>query len=265
VRSSGAKQRSKLLRDWSKVSRYKTGDNLRFFADALRALANDGVGNGGRMVIGLLGQRDIPGVALRNAQAVLRWDLRPSLWSHVFLISRPVTGGSRAVSDAALLEVPMYSRMGTFPQPERNAVSDGRLGSYRSPEVDANAAVIAIQMTDKEARDVERRARDFNVDRLRYDLWEALGVWQAYLWSAGQAANPLREGFPIPSSAYVEMAFEALNLDLTPATSERNSAPEHIWNAAVWWHEAFQKTHDRAIRGFYVVRDPGGSLMDAKP
>ncbi|MEK7203904.1 MAG: hypothetical protein AAB254_00195, partial [candidate division NC10 bacterium] len=81
-----------------------------------------------------------------------------------------------------------------------------------------------------------------------------------YLWSQGARPNPLREGVQIFSAAYVEMAFEAINLDLTPGASERNSAPEHIWNAAAWWHEAFAR-EGHPIGGYYVLRDKGGSLM----
>jgi hypothetical protein len=268
MRSSGATSRNKRIHDWSEktITRgvtYADRGNVTFFSDALSALATENMGNGGLMAIGFLGQRDIPGVTLRNAQATLRWDVRPSLWSHAFLLlSRRADPNPRSLRNARLLEVPMYSRMGEFPRPERNAVSESRLGRYDDPELDANAALVAIQMSDAEAAEVKKRAENFNVDRLRYDLWDSLGAWQAYLWSRGQATNPLVNGIPIPAAAYVEMAFEAIGLDLTPGSSERNSAPEHIWNAVVWWHEAF-KTLGRKISGYYVLRDPGCSLMDA--
>ena len=59
---------------------------MSFFVEAMQTLAKDGVGNGGIMTIGLVGQRDYPGHVLRTAQAMLRWDQRPSLWSHAFLV-----------------------------------------------------------------------------------------------------------------------------------------------------------------------------------
>jgi hypothetical protein len=86
-------------------------------------------------------------------------------------------------------------------------------------------------------------------------------VWQTYLWSAGAAANPLREGFPIFSSSFVEYCYEAIGLDLSPGASERNSAPEHLWNAALWWQDTLGEL-DHGISGCCVLRDPYATLLD---
>lgn len=262
VRFSGTTSRNPDVEDWSET--YRDQGNLEFFAAALRALSSRNVGNGGLMVIGLVGQRDLPGVTLRRAQSVLRWDLRPSLWSHAFLIAARATPSSDDLRDLPLLEVTLHPRTGEFPEPERNGVIDGRLGLYRDPTVDANVALLAVRMTDDEARGVADRAEHPNRDRLRYNLWETLGVWQGHLWSHGARPNPLREGFPIFSSAYTEYAFEEIGVDLTPGASERNSAPEHIWNAAIWWQEAFQTTN-HLVSGFYVLRDFCACLLDPPP
>jgi hypothetical protein len=260
VRHSGTLTRNPDIQNWT--DRYLRRDNLGFFADALGALAEKGVGNGGLMAIGLVGQRDIPGVTLRQAQSILRWDIRPSRWSHAFLIAQPVEPAPKAVASAPILEVALHPRTGEFPRPEHNGVGEGRLGLYRDREVDANVALLAVRMDADDAARLAERARIFNIDRLRYNLWESLGVWQAYLWAFGGRPNPLREAFPIPASAYVEMVYEEIGVDLTPGASERNSAPEHIWNAARWWHEAFT-TAGRPITGFYVERDPGCSQLPA--
>jgi hypothetical protein len=259
MRNSLAKEKNSAIEDWSKE--YHRKSNNRFFADAFAALARNGMGNGGLMAIGLLGQRDIPGVMLRNAQSVLRWDLRPSLWSHAFLVAERI--GEEFHSKTKILEVPLHARDGSFPRPEDNAVHETELRVYDNPRVDANAALIAVSMTDEEAGLVEKRARNYNADRFRYNLWETLGVWHSYLWASGGRQNPLREGVPIFSSAYIEMAFEAIQFDITPGASERNSAPEHIWNAALWWHEPMEQMYQRRISGCYVLRDEGCSLLSA--
>jgi hypothetical protein len=87
-----------------------------------------------------------------------------------------------------------------------------------------------------------------------------LGVWQSYLWSQGAKHNPLREGVPIAASSYIEFIFEWLGLGVTPGASERNSAPEHLWNAACWWHKAF-KEQDRKVAGMFVARDRGCAMV----
>jgi hypothetical protein len=250
IRHSGATGRNPRVVDWSKKPKYAKGDNLVFFADALKKLD-------ARVAIGLLGQRDLPGFTLRSAQAVLRWDLRPSLWSHVFMLVAP----QGSLDGARLREVTLYSRAGTFPDPANNAVTEGQLALYRRPALDANVALLAVDMSEDEAKDVVHRAlEDPNLDRLRFTLWEMLGVWESYLWTSGSRTNPLLEGLPIFSSAFAEYCFDGIRVDLTPGASERNSAPEHIWNGAVWWDEALASFGHR-ISGYYVLRDPNCSLL----
>jgi hypothetical protein len=258
MRHSRSATKNPQVEDWT--SSYLDKGNLEFFGAALDAFKKKNVGNEGLMVIGLLGQRDIPGHSLRLAQSVLRWDIRPSLWSHVFLIGDRVGAQAEAVGKAPIWEVTLHPRDGTFYKPEENGVGEIELRYYQNPKVDSNAALLAIKMIDEEAQRVRKRAQDHNADRIRYNFWESLGVWQGYLWAHGARPNPLREDVPIFSSAYVEMAFEAINLDLTPGASERNSAPEHIWNAAVWWHEAFVR-EGHPISGYYVLRDKGCSML----
>ena len=69
-------------------------------------------------------------------------------------------------------------------------------------------------------------------------------------------------------SAFVEMAYEAIGLDLVPSASERNSAPEHLWNTAVWWHqssvrEQFPDDLPFVLTGCYALRDLGCSLASS--
>jgi hypothetical protein len=220
--------------DWSE--KYATVDNSPFFADAIADLGGQEAG-----LIGLVGSSDLPGVALRRAQSILRWDRRPSLWSHAFLL---VGGGE-------IREVALHSRAGHFPEPADNAITPARLDHYTR---DPNIALLAVKMDADEAKRVTERATTSpNLERLRYDLFETLGFWQAYLWTRG-TPNPLETGVPNHSSALVEYCFEEIQLDLTPGANDRNSAPEHLWNGARWWSEAFGE-FDRPIAGRYVVRD----------
>jgi hypothetical protein len=257
IRHSRTSEPNKRIQDWTKQYLHK--NNAQFFTEALQALAESKLGNDGQMVIGLAGSRDLPGVTLRRAQSVLRWDMRPSLWSHAFLIAERA---AENVGATKILGVSLHPRTGIFPRPERNGVSEGTLSLYNQRELDANVALLAIEMTETEVADVAKKAGDPNLDRVRFNLWDTLGVWQAFLWSFGQRPNPLREGFPIPAASFIEYCYEAINLDLTPGASERNAAPEHIWNAAKWWQEAYT-AQDRRISGFCVIRDEGCSLQNA--
>jgi hypothetical protein len=213
---------------------YRDEDNTRFFADTI------GEFGGPRALIGRVGSCDLPGVALRRAQSILRWDRRPSLWSHAFL-----------VVDDGIREVTVHSRAGHFPEPADNAITRATLEHYAS---DPNVALLRVSMTEAEAEAVaERATTQPNLERLRYDLFETLGFWQAYLWTRG-TANPLEQGIPMAASALIEYCFEAIQLDLTPGANDRNSAPEHLWNGARWWTEAFDE-FGRKISGRAVIRD----------
>lgn len=264
MRHSKSTSRNPSIADWT--DRLAGKDNLQVFGAALEAFAQQKVGNRGVAVIGLLGQNDLPGFVLRTAQSTLRWDRRPSLWSHAFLIAAPVDDprDPKTLAATPVWEVALHARDGELALPERNGVTEGTLGAYKDPELDANVAFLAVKMSDAEARSVVERARQPNLDRIRFDFLEMLAAWQGFFWARGRAPNPLEQSVPLFSSAYLDMAFEAISLDLTPGASDRNSAPEHLWNSAVWWHEAFQEM-GHPISGVYVLRDKRCYLQDAGP
>ncbi len=259
VRNSRATSANSDIKDWTRE--YERKGNPAFFAAALAEL-RDAKPNGGEQVfIGLVGSRDLPGVALRQAQAVLRWDMRPSLWSDAFIV-KPADDVNASVEGATIWGVPLHSRLPNFPRPERNGVSKGTLSLYADSTLHANVAILAVNIREGNEKKVLERLEDPNRDRGRYNFWDSLGVWQGYLWSFGTRPNPLRDGWPIPSSSFVEYCFEAIGLDMTPGANERNSAPEHIWNAARWWHDAYS-TQDMTVAGYSVWRDEGCSLQSA--
>ena len=204
MRDSQASTKNPDIKDWT--SKYQKRTNLQFFNDAFAGLRKQDIGNRGLMTVGLIGSRDLPGHSLRMAQSILRWDLRPSYWSHVFVVAEPVT--SRAsLSKLKILEIPLFSRNGQFPKPENNGVNEGTLGQYEDKAVDANVGLVAISMSDPEVQKIFKRAHAWNADRVRYNFWDMLGAWQSYLWSQGTKTNPLREGVPIAASSVEVILF----------------------------------------------------------
>ena len=260
MRHSGKNEANEGLVDLTDKYAGTDKDNLDFFFDALQRLDDQGVGNKGKMVIGLVGERDLMGVALRQAQSVVRFDGRPSKWSHAFLIADETPKDRAELANTMVYEVTMHPRSGELPDPNSNGLTIGKLGNYVSPKVTANVALIAVKMTDEEAKKVSEQAVHPNRDRARYNLWNSLCVWQGYYWAQGHRPNPLEEGFPIFSSSYIEYAFEALDLDVTPSASERNSAPDHLYNAAKYWNENMIDLN-HPMFGYLLVRDPGCAVL----
>jgi hypothetical protein len=78
---------------------------------------------------------------------------------------------------------------------------------------------------------------DPNRDRLRYRLWEWLGVWANYTYAPAATANPIATGIPLPAAALCEYAYEAAGLDLTPGATAPNACPELLWTTLLYWYD----------------------------
>ena len=219
LRHSQSDTRNPDVVDWT--DRFRGEDNSAFFSAAIDELSEqDGLG-----LIGLVGSCDLPGVALRRAQSILRWDRRPSQWSHAFLL---VGGGE-------LREVTLHSRAGHFPEPERQRDHAGHARPLRLAARGRQRR--AARGADGGRRGApRRRARDAapqpRAPALR-PLRDARHL--AVLPVDARHAEPARDRRAQPSSALVEYCFEEIQLDLTPGANDRNSAPEHLWNSARWW------------------------------
>jgi len=259
MRNSETSTRNLDIKDLT--SKFHKRTNLQFFNDAFAVLRKQDIGNRGLMTVGLVGSRDLPGHTLRMAQAMLRWDLRPSYWSHAFVVAEPVMART-SLRTLKILEIPLFPRNGQFPKPEQNGVNEGTLGQYDDKMIDANMGLFAVTLSEEEVKKLVKRAKAWNADRVRYNFWNMLGIWQSYLWSQGAKPNPLREGIPIAASSYIEFIFERLGLGVTPGASSPNSAPEHLWNAACWWHKAFKEGNRKK---FWHVRCPRSWLRHASP
>lgn len=279
MRRSIAREKNQKFGDLCRWSQRK--NNGEVFTRMLKEMVDKyEVGNQGQMVIGLVGSTDHFSVLVRRAQSILRWDHRPSLWSHAFVIAEPWDGRAE-VNELPILEVPLFPRSDRFYHPEDNGlITTSKLGHYADPNVDANIALLVVQrrtapegraapkltqLSDGDVAVLKDRASNPNFDRLRFAFWDWTGVWQSYLWSEGENRNPLRDGIPLPCSSYIEMIYGALGCDLVPGASERNSAPEHLWNAAMWWHldtdeMAAQDVNPFVMCGAYALRDEGAAI-----
>lgn len=276
MRRSLCSQSNKQVNDLSK--QFKAKDNLKFVQQVLETMESEfHVGNRGHMLIGLVGSTDHFSVMVRRAQSVLRWDRMPSRWSHAFLIAAPWDGTSK-LEKLPILEVPLFPRgtNGMYSPGENGLVRTSTLKTYADEELDANFALLTVlphaesgqsvrALSDEEVQKVAGRAAMPNFDRQRFDLWESLCAWQRYVWSEAEGRNPFREGIPLPAASFIEMAYEALPVDLVPGASERNSAPEHLWNSARYWYQEdaetlVQQAAPFVMTGAYTIRDPGAVI-----
>jgi hypothetical protein len=257
-------------------------DNAEFLAEVGRRLrrigkekgpagtriAPDGVG-----AVGLVGEYDPVGYALRRAQEVIRVDRTPSSWSHAFLFLDPIPTSADEIRDPA--RSPRIVESTFSPASEwdyftyRSGASLRRFSDYVRADFDLgaahsvpNVAVLSFGLTEKEQRGIIERALCPEIDQLSYDLPALLGTWFGYAMRPGYVPNPLTQGTAIPGAALVQLAYDAAGIDLSPGSHDRNTAPEHLWQTARFLYGMLTVMDEdghskpRRVAGYHCVRDP---------
>ncbi|HEU4422587.1 MAG TPA: hypothetical protein VFR67_08600, partial [Pilimelia sp.] len=139
-----------------------------------------------------------------------------------------------------------------------NAVQTGRLGTYADPERYPNIALLRLPVPSEQwqretTRDQISVLERFKKQRSVLDVTELVLQWLAFLWGVGRAANPLLNGYGVPSAAMIEAILNAVGYDVTPALESRASCPEAIWQAAKWWHPYYSEHSPAPIEGVWHV------------
>lgn len=181
---------------------------------------------------------------LRVAQSHLRHDMTPSHWSHVALL------GPAQVT----FEIPLFPRRSYDMRPLENGVLKGKLDDYDAAEEYPNVCVFALPLAWKE---VQRKVREFSVQRTNIDALELQLSWLAFAWGVGRTVNPLYDRIGFASAALLEYVASSLDYDLTPAFPSSSSCPEAIWQAAIYWYEATRSSagaqEPPSVSGAYVT------------
>jgi hypothetical protein len=183
----------------------------------------------------LLGGADRASVRLRAAQSVVRFDQRPSYFSHVALIA---SWGDR-LDDALGLEATWNPEDPARFAPERNGITAFRLKRYLDARCWPNLAVASLRFDDDAPdnatpgvtprREALREAlRNPNNDRLRYPIWDQLRAWAPYRFGPA-LTNPLLQGQAMPAATFATYVYGHAGIDLVPVADTPNACPEHIW------------------------------------
>ena len=214
----------------------------------------------------LVGARDTLSLALRRAQGVLRFDQRPSKWSHAALIVRWQGDVGASVGVEVTLD-PVERRRQV---PERNGVTTFRLSRYFDEQSYPNVALLSFELEEPERvpgmegtlpSGAERRAVVLETaltpvkDRERYPLWDMLGAWARHAYLPHTTPNPLLEGVPLPRAALCEYAYEAAGIDLTPGATGNHNCPEVLYATAKHWAEGVASTQRASVRLYSLERD----------
>jgi len=206
----------------------------------------------------LLGGSSLAHFRIRVAQSHVRSDLLPSFWSLVGILE----GGETFAS------VPFDGRADPSDVPRTNGVQTCRLDEYDDPVRFPNIAV--LHFTDN-VRPIHENIERVKSQRSVIDLPTLMLPWLGYIWSIGQAGNPLLAGHGLPSAAFVETVYGIAGIELTPGLSSASSCPEAIWAAAKWWHQFYgaetaigDEAHAiaRIPTGHFAVRQPAAAVAE---
>ena len=229
--------------------------NLDFFASVQRSVSEGQLA----CAVLLVGGSDERALAVRRAQAVLRYDRLTSYWSHAGLLLGESSGALRGV------EVTLDPGDFRAQSPSRNGATVFSIERYADATRYPNLAVFCFEFPRRSsAREtIASAAVDPNRERTRYPFWDQLATWARYAYAPDATPNPLLEGVALPAAAYCEYAFGTANIDLTPGATGNHACPEVLWATMKRWGGALDAMQSIKVHGFTIVRDQSGT--PAKP
>lgn len=282
------RQPGSTLNDWTQA--FRDQDNASFVAAVTKELQTGKPGTektphharDGEMAIGLIGKQGLLGYNLRRSQEITRLDRGPSNWSQAFLFAgglAPQANKLRGQRSPWLLECSTTPPAGANDWMYRDGISPRRLHDYNNSKFDwhqensvPNMAIISFALTKDERKGIREAALHPERTRLEHDLLALTGIWLHYLTNPAEVRNPLTDGLAMHSSAYVQMAYNAAGLDLTPSQLQNVSTPELIWafakhlsSQSVYWSQDQSELRNRSIRAWAVIRDPNCLIGPEQP
>jgi hypothetical protein len=170
----------------------------------------------------LLGGVTVDHFRVRVSQSRYRDDLAPSFWSMAGIL----------LESGVVLTIPIDRLPSASTVPATNGVHRFNIRLFDRVAEFPNIAVLSF--TDDLAP-IEAAARRIEHSRAVLDLPSMMITWLSYVWATDAGSNPLRAGVGLPSAAFVETAFAACGVEISPGQRTASSSPEAIWQAARWW------------------------------
>ena len=213
----------------------------------------------------LVGGNDWRSMALRRAQSALRFDRRPSYWSHAALV---LDWNERDPSASWGVEVSLEPEPPSTHVPEHNGVTTFRLARYLDRTRWVNLCVAALVVDDAQRatailRGMREAALEPHRRGVRFPLWDWLAAWTRYSYASETSVSPLHENVPMPSAALVELALDAAEIAAAPGATDLDTSPETLWCTVRHWHD--RMADGIQIRAWRLVRDELGTVAPAKP
>jgi hypothetical protein len=208
----------------------------------------------------LLGGRSLADFRVRVAQSHARHDLTPSYWSLVGVVND---------DRESILTAPLWPLNAPDRMPVTNGIQSVPITDFDDAVAWPNIGVVRFPGTRQKPVECVKR---LSTQRSIIDVPSLILPWLGFVWGASSTANPLLNGFGIPSAVLVEAAFGLAEVELTPGLATTSSCPEAIYQAARWWSGYYREAAGRRRSsrtnhpvGRYKVRQREASYLEPKP
>jgi hypothetical protein len=170
--------------------------------------------------IGLCGGVTLIDKAICRAQRHLDQDKAWGSWSHAFLFQGRRVDGHHWVIESDLQVHRKHIQFG---------VQENRISKYFDEKLYTTLAVLDFSLTADQIESLLREAIDVTADRARYSFRELAGTLLALRYPRLRARqNLLSRKSSMYCSAFVQLIFRKIGLDLAPGVDFKNTTPEHI-------------------------------------
>lgn len=170
----------------------------------------------GRARVALVGESNLVGKAIRQAQKSLTPDRAMSRWSHVFIL------GAKPL----LYESDIAVKQGNAKTP--NGAQESPIRKWCGDDIE-HAAVLDFGLTAAEQDAVLKTARRLCDEQMKYPLGALVATWAAIVTQRTWKENPKHNPHAMYCSSFVRYCFQEAGRDfLGSKIALSHTAPEHI-------------------------------------
>lgn len=186
-------------------------------------------------IIGIVGAKDIIGLAIREAQRAVTRDGKASLWSHCFILGdlrldRRGAGGTKSKSPY-IFESDL--KVNLLKAQVRNGAQENWIGKWCREEVE-NAAVIDFGLSEDQKENILSTALQLVDEQVLYPIQELLGTWWAIITKKQWLPNPVDDPHAMYCSAFTRYCYKKAGKDFIGSeVSVSNTTPEDIAQAGI--------------------------------
>jgi hypothetical protein len=189
----------------------------------------------------LVGANDIVGQLIRNGQAKLTPDKKPSKWSHTFIMGEQ-RDDSRNDGSIYIYESDLHVSVAEWQV--INGPQESRLVKWCNDTIE-HACVLGLNITPVEQKSILRKALELTGDeKMKYPVAELFGTLWAILTRRLSKKNIFDDKYAVQCSTFVRMCCQAIGKDILAGspTDISNTSPEKIYQSQAFtfrqeWHK----------------------------